>query len=378
MQTSSARPHLRRTGALALLLAIAAAAPASAGPSAGELKSQIGGLQQRENGLKSRLSTENEHIAGYQGAIDDLTRQLNAIESTLADEQSQLRATQSDLRAARVRLTQLRHDLKRDREILAAQLVAQYETPQEDVVSVVVNSGGFSGLIEKIDDLNRVRDQNVRITSKVTVERAAVAQETERLTTLERRRQLIADATLSQRDQVARLRIAVVEKQMVFVRQKQDTQGQLGALQSRERTLRASLKRVQAEEARAAARAAAAQAGLSSPPSVSNAPFVAHGGGTGFFQSPGTNYSVGVEPILAQRLDKLGKTLGLHLIGLSGYRTPQHSVEVGGFPNDPHTRGEASDTPGVEGVSEATLEQFGLTRPFGGAAEADHIQLYGG
>jgi hypothetical protein len=82
-----------------------------------------------------------------------------------------------------------------------------------------------------------------------------------------------------------------------------------------------------------------------------------------------------VEPILAARLDRLGKALHLHLIGLSGYRTPQHSVEVGGFANDPHTQGRASDTPGVEGVPEATLRRFGLTRPFPGAHEADHIQL---
>ena len=70
----------------------------------------------------------------------------------------------------------------------------------------------------------------------------------------------------------------------------------------------------------------------------------------------------------------LGRALDLHLIGVSGYRTPQHSVEVGGFADDPHTQGIASDTPGVEGVAEATLERFCLTRPFGGAREADHIQ----
>jgi uncharacterized protein YcbK (DUF882 family) len=82
-------------------------------------------------------------------------------------------------------------------------------------------------------------------------------------------------------------------------------------------------------------------------------------------------------PPLAKRLDALGKALGLHLIGISGYRTPQHSVEVGGFANDPHTQGKASDTPGIEGVSESTLNQYGLTRPFGGSREADHIQLVG-
>jgi len=105
------------------------------------------------------------------------------------------------------------------------------------------------------------------------------------------------------------------------------------------------------------------------------APFVPHGGQYGFFPTSSTNYSYGKEPEIAARLDALGTALHLHLVGLSGYRTPQHSVAVGGYANDPHTRGEAMDTPGVEGVPEATLRQYGLTRPFAGASEADHIQL---
>ena len=125
--------------------------------------------------------------------------------------------------------------------------------------------------------------------------------------------------------------------------------------------------------------AAAQQASFAQPISggvtIASGGFVSHGGDYGFFPAPGTNYSVGQEPEIAARLDSLGKALGLHLIGISGYRSPQHSVEVGGFADDPHTRGEASDTPGVEGVPEQTLLRFGLTRPFPGPAEADHIQL---
>lgn len=97
----------------------------------------------------------------------------------------------------------------------------------------------------------------------------------------------------------------------------------------------------------------------------------------GFFPAPGTDYGSGDEPAIAERLAKLGKALRLHLIGISGARTPAHSVAVGGFADDPHTRGQASDTPGVERVPESTLERYGLTRPFGGAGEADHIQLFG-
>jgi len=99
---------------------------------------------------------------------------------------------------------------------------------------------------------------------------------------------------------------------------------------------------------------------------------------SGFFPAPGTNYSVGEEPIIARRLNELARALRIRLIGISGYRTPLHSIEVGGSANDPHTMGEASDTPGIENVPESTLERFGLTRPFPGMAEADHIQLFGG
>ena len=125
----------------------------------------------------------------------------------------------------------------------------------------------------------------------------------------------------------------------------------------------------------ARARTLSSGGAVAPPAGCTNGPFVPHGGEFGFFQAPGTDYSVNQEPIIAARLDQLGKALQLHLSGISGYRSPEHSVAVGGFPNDPHTRGEASDTPGVEGVPESTLNQFCLTRPFGGAAEADHIQL---
>lgn len=98
----------------------------------------------------------------------------------------------------------------------------------------------------------------------------------------------------------------------------------------------------------------------------------------GFFPNPGTDYSSGSEPQLAARLNALGQALQLHLIGISGARSPGHSVEVGGTANDPHTCGAASDTPGIEQVPESVLAQYGLTRPFpGDPNEADHIQLAG-
>jgi hypothetical protein len=111
---------------------------------------------------------------------------------------------------------------------------------------------------------------------------------------------------------------------------------------------RAQLREVQHRLAVLQAQAAAAQrASFASAPvggaGFTGGGFTPHGGDWGFFPAAGTNYSVGVEPEIAARLDAMGKALHLHLIGLSGYRTPQHSVAVGGFADDPHTRGEAED-----------------------------------
>jgi hypothetical protein len=101
----------------------------------------------------------------------------------------------------------------------------------------------------------------------------------------------------------------------------------------------------------------------------------------GFFKSPSADYSRGVEPAIAARLDQLAKDLHLHLVGLSGYRSPAHSVAVGGTANDPHTHGTASDTLGVERIPESVLNKYGLTRPmttWHGRDERNHIQLLPG
>jgi TolA-binding protein len=372
--TSSSRA--RRAAALAAALAVVATAVASAAPSTSDLQQRIDSTQQHEQGVQGAIQRENSRIARYQDQIDDVNARLGALQQQLAIERDQLEQTERQLRDARGRLLRLQATLRSDRAALARQLVAQYESPPDDIVTVVLHAHGFTDLIERVDDMSRLRKSNERVTTRVGVARAAVAVQARRLATLAARRRRIANGTLVQRDEVARLRLAAVQRQLQIVRVRTRDRGQLSVLQQHEHSLQGTLQKIQAREA--AANAVPTSGTLGGPgPGVTNTPFAAHGGSTGFFQAPGTNYAQGVEPIIAARLDRLGKALGLHLIGISGYRTPQHSIEVGGFADDPHTRGEASDTPGVEGVSEATLEQFGLTRPFGGAAEADHIQLLG-
>ena len=107
----------------------------------------------------------------------------------------------------------------------------------------------------------------------------------------------------------------------------------------------------------------------------------------GFVADPGTIQDVGQLPELTAQLNALGQALGVTIYGISGYRSPAHSVAVGGYADDPHTKGEAEDI-GVNSllrssaaqISEAALARYGLYRPFDPSdnpdnTEVNHVQL---
>jgi Peptidase M15 len=109
--------------------------------------------------------------------------------------------------------------------------------------------------------------------------------------------------------------------------------------------------------------------------------------GSGFVADPGTVQDVGELPIITHDLNELGIYLHVTIYGISGYRTPAHSVAVGGYADDPHTKGEAEDI-GVNSllrtsaaqITEAEMAKFGLYRPFDPTdnpdnTEVNHVQL---
>lgn len=357
--------------AVAVLVALAViAGPAAIGSTSHSLESRIAASRAREGQLHSGLSADRRRIEGFQGNIDDLQTRLSALESSLSVERRVLSSLRSQLRAARARLQALQVQLARDRQVLVAQVVAAYESPPPDIATVILQAHGFADLIERVDDLRAISRENASATARVAAEQKLVTAQTKRLALLEASHARETRAVLVQRNEVAQLHLALVKRQLEYIRARDRKSSELGALESHKHSLEHELSRLAARELadRGVAYAYTGPVGdFGSTPQ----------GEYGFFPAAGANYSVGQEPTLAAHLNSLGIALHLHLIGISGYRSPQHSVEVGGFADDPHTRGEASDTPGVEGVPQATLARFGLIRPFSGAAEADHIQLLG-
>jgi peptidoglycan hydrolase CwlO-like protein len=325
--------------------------------------------QQRAKQLQRSIASDSKQIQGYEGRIDNLEARLRVVQRSVTAQQLLLGQVTEALGAAQDRLRTLESRYAAGRRMLAAQLLADYESPRPSLMDVVVNAHGWDDLINQVSRIKSIARANASTIHTINTTRLAVAAQTRRLANIQARRKRATAAVLVEQDEIVQLRLGIVNRELAVSRDRSRKSGQLG-------TLRHQLSREAATLEQQAQKAQAASFATGAPPvgGCVNTPYVAHGGEFGFFPAAGTNYSVGEEPIIAARLDLLGRMLQLHLIGVSGYRTPQHSVEVGGFADDPHTQGLASDTPGVEGVPEGTLERFCLTRPFGGAREADHIQ----
>jgi len=338
--------------------------PSAGAASTASLQGRLDAQQQRAHGTRAQLSADRSRLRAVAARVRELEAQLGPLDAALQTDAADLDRIQSELRDTRSRLVTLRAEEVKDRRVLADQLVAQYEAPQPGLAEVVLDARGYADLLSRVGQLRRVAAQNAAVTVRVRREKDAADRAEDRLQDLAARRAATVATERTRRDAVAHVRLEVVQQETAIERSRDRHSARLKTLGRREDALRAQLVKAQ--------KAAAKAAGV--PLSGGTSPQ----GGYGFFPAAGTNYGAHDEPELATRLAKMARELHLHLIGLSGYRTPQHSVEVGGFANDPHTRGEASDTPGLEGVPEATLNAYGLTRPFAGAAEADHVQLHGG
>ncbi|MGH2913084.1 MAG: coiled-coil domain-containing protein, partial [Solirubrobacteraceae bacterium] len=222
-------PPIRMRYVIALLSLLAtAAAPALAGQSQGALESGISTSSAREGVVGAGIRADSQRIAGFQGNISDLQTRLSALESSLTTERRLLDHLRLQLKAARSRLASLVTQLAHDRQVLIAQVVAAYESPPPSIVTVILDAHGFGDLIERVDDLKAIGEQNASATEHVIEVRAAVATETKRLAVLTSSHQRETTAVLVQRDEVASLHLALVNRQLRYVHSRERKSAELG------------------------------------------------------------------------------------------------------------------------------------------------------
>jgi septal ring factor EnvC (AmiA/AmiB activator) len=136
----------------------------------GSAQSQLNGAKQREQSLAGRIATLNGQVSMLSGEISLVQSREAAARARLATYQARLAATRVALARERHRLRRLRLILHRARATLAAELVGQYEQPQQSVVTLIINSSGFQQLLDQLQYLSRAKHAEQAV---ITITRAA-------------------------------------------------------------------------------------------------------------------------------------------------------------------------------------------------------------
>ena len=303
--------HLAATAVAATALAVAPTAQAPAQS-----------LSEQREALREQVAEESRRIAATGAGLAEAEQRLAALDARVARLTARLREAQDQLVLTRARLARLERRAARADAVLSANLVSSYKDGVPNVVTVVLDSDGFSDLLNRLDYYRRVADDNARILEAVRAARAQVAREK---ATLERQRERyseLARVAIVDRGRANVIRNALLERQAAQIRERDGTAAELREVRSRI----ARIEREQADAARREASAATAADAAPAPPAgdasgvvaqviaaaneIATTPYV-YGGGhgtitSGYDCSGSISYALAAAGLLDSPLDSTG------------------------------------------------------------------------
>ena len=268
-------------GALALVAVwlIVSGAPFAHAAGSGQLTQQLSNGRARVHTLAGDVAAAKGRVNQLDAGIASVSSRLAGIQSDLDAKRNELLRVRSQLTSAQARLGQLEAIVAADQRVLAQQLVGSYEGARPDLVDVVLEATGFNDLLERLAFAQRIGQQNARIVGNVTAARRAVSAEAIRLGVLSARQNQLTEQALSDRNQVAGLRVRLVSERLAAAQAESAKAGQLAGAKEQVASLTRQLASLQAAQ-RAAPPPSAGSGGAAHGPGshspVSQGP-VSHG-----------------------------------------------------------------------------------------------------
>jgi septal ring factor EnvC (AmiA/AmiB activator) len=248
-------PRLVALSAMLVALGVGAMVPlaSAAHQSLGQLNSSLGSVQAREQSLADGVASLDRLISSLDSEISLVQSREAAVHAALTGDEARLVAAQRSLVLERSRLALLERRLTRARLILGRQLVSNYEAGRPDLMTVVLESSGFSQLLNRIEYLHDAEHQQQTLISATRKAKAAADAAAQRLARLESSDRAITAATEVRERALAGMNALLSSKQSALQHAKAGQQAALGAARARGHQLQAAISKVQAEQAAALA-----------------------------------------------------------------------------------------------------------------------------
>lgn len=205
---TNVRPAIAAFFALVLTtcacVAMMAAHPAGAETPA-EINARIEAISEKEHQLKLKL--------------DSLQGKQDAAQADLDRKAARERELEQQLAEAKARLARLKKRLAHAKELLAERIVEVYKQGEPDMVTVVLNSDGFTEMIERANYLEKVAQQDRTKIRKVTELKKSTHTQSVKLTKLESEQEVLVAEVTKKRDGIASKKNRVIAQRGPLLRE---------------------------------------------------------------------------------------------------------------------------------------------------------------
>ncbi len=245
-----------RLAPAALLAAVAALVVllCSAAAPAKDLESKLNAKEAKLSKVRERKGVLTTTISHYRTKIERLIGEVAALRAQEAEVRTRLNAKQSELDSAvaeldvgKKHLAVVRARLSRALVSLRERLVAMYETGTPDILSVLVEAGGYDELVNRTEYLNRIHGLDEAVVSRVRDLRDQVKRTVARLRSAKNRIESARDAIAAEEQALASARSAVQQRQSQLVSARRSREEALEKVNSVESDLEGSVASIQAE-----------------------------------------------------------------------------------------------------------------------------------
>lgn len=226
----------------------------SAGAPAKDLESKLDAKEAKLSKVRERKGVLTTTIAHYRAKIERLTGEVAVLRAHEAEvkvrldaKQAELNSAVAELDVAKKHLAVVRAHLKRALVSLRERLVAMYETGTPDILSVLVEAGGYDELVNRTEYLNRIHGLDEAVVTRVRDLRDQVKRTVSRLRSAKDRIESARDAIAAEEQALASARSAVQQRQASLVEARRSREHALAKVTETEQDLDGDVASIQAE-----------------------------------------------------------------------------------------------------------------------------------
>ncbi|HEY5814728.1 MAG TPA: peptidoglycan DD-metalloendopeptidase family protein [Solirubrobacterales bacterium] len=224
------------------------------GAPAADLESELSEKEAKLSEVRERKGVLTTTISRYRDRIERLTDEVAVLRSQEAEAEARLAAKQAELdqavdelEVAKKHLAVVRARLKRALVALRERLVAIYEAGTPDILSVLVESGGYDELVNRTEYLNRINGLDEAVVTRVRDLRDQVKRTVARLRSAKNRIEAARDSIAAEEQALASARSAVQSRQAELVSVRRQREAALATINDHEHEIEGNLAEIQAE-----------------------------------------------------------------------------------------------------------------------------------